>query len=181
MFPTARIILSGDVQKHAFRKHVRRLAVKHNLFGLVQNLKDYKRSVEVVCQGSKDDVVLFIKDLESLKNSEKDSNLMLVDIESITPPSWDTQHPVEYKDFEIIRSYDEAGERFDEGVEQLIKLRVETTTNFEVMDTKYGAISATMKELKTEPLEDRKQMKELAKEIIGTQKLLANYITSQKQ
>jgi len=175
---TARIVISGDVQKHAFRKYLRNLAVGSGLFGYVQNLKDYKRSVEVVCQGPKEKIDLFLHQLNSLKAQKSGLNLMLIKIEEITPPSWDTTHPVTYTDFDIIRGDDEAGERFDEGIEQLMQLRTETTNNFTQLDTKYGAISATMNDLKNALIEDREEMKTLVQEIIKTQKTIIQYIAS---
>ncbi len=158
---TVRIIIFGNVQKHAFRKHIREIATgpEFRLVGYVQNLKDYDRSVEIVCQGSEDKITLFIKKLESLKYDNDFTNSRLVRIDDVKP-SLDKEHSVTYHDFDIIRGDDEAGERFDDGIEQLTKLRSETTAKALI--------------------EDKQQMRELADKIIKTQEILTQYITSKK-
>ena len=172
-----RILLFGKVQMQAFRKHIRELAVKNELFGYVQNMKDYKRSAEVVCQGEEDKIALFIKELEELKETKKTAP-MLAKVERVE--SRDREPTIKYTDFDILRRDDEMGERFDEGVEQIIKLRTETSQNFEKMDNKYGTISGTMEMLVTALASDRKESRDLARRMIETQNKLVDYITSKK-
>ena len=180
----ARIIVTGKVQMQSFRKHIREIAVKHSLFGYVQNLKDYKRSVEIVCQGEKAKIVLFISELEALKSPEK-TKMMLALVEDIKPVY--REPTIKYTDFDIYRRDDEMGERFDEGVEQIMKLREETAGKFDQMDKKYGTISETMKALISELATGRAEITEKQTEIlrtqnklIETQNILVSHITSKK-
>jgi acylphosphatase len=57
-------IVSGRVQKVAFRFKVKKIADNYGLTGYAQNLPN--GSVVVVCQGLQDRVEAFLKEMESL-------------------------------------------------------------------------------------------------------------------
>lgn len=75
---TYKILLSGRVQGVGFRFFVEPRAKKYNIAGYVRNMFDNK--VEVVCQGEKENLELFIKEI---KKGPTFSIVRNVDIEEI--------------------------------------------------------------------------------------------------
>ena len=86
---TYRIVLSGRVQGVGYRYFAEDQALKYGIHGYVRNTYDNK--VEVVCQGSKKDLELF---LTALKKGPTFANITDLHVESI-------KNPEKYKQFEI--------------------------------------------------------------------------------
>jgi acylphosphatase len=86
---TFKILLSGRVQGVGFRFFVEPRAKKYNIAGYVRNT--FNNKVEVVCQGEKENLELFIKEI---KKGPTFSIVRNVDIEEI-------KNPQNYSVFEI--------------------------------------------------------------------------------
>lgn len=161
-----RIIIKGNVQKLAFRRLIKEIAKKHKLFGFVTNLRNYDEDVLIFCEGKKENIKAFIEDIKKLQEKREEANLLLIKIDKIIIE--DQPYSGAFTDFEIIRTYEEAGERFDEGAQQLMamrrdlsKLRKEISLNFSELDTKYHIISQILREIS----EINKSLVELLKNI----------------
>ena len=66
------IVVKGDVQRSAFRRFVKLLAKKHNLFGSVENLDNYDDDVRIICEGEEGNAQEFIKRLENQSEEDKE-------------------------------------------------------------------------------------------------------------
>jgi len=86
---TFKILLSGRVQGVSFRYFAESRAKKYNIAGYVRNT--FNNKVEVVCQGEKKNLGLFIKEI---KKGPTFSIVRNVDIEEI-------KNPQNYSVFEI--------------------------------------------------------------------------------
>lgn len=149
----AQILIRGKrVQKVMFRDYIRELAVKYGLFGEVHNVNNYPRDVMVLCEGEERNIKNFIHELKALKGEAKlekkkkavisESEKMLIQIDEVDASFH--EHKGIFNDFTIIRSAEEAGERFAEGGQQIAELRAENKINFNSLDKKYGAVSKTL-------------------------------------
>jgi len=97
------IIVSGDVQGVGYRDTVSKIARKLKLAGFVENTKPY--DVKIVCEGSREHIDSFIK---QLKIKQYPINVENINIEFIEPTG-------EFEYFEIRRGdiAEELGERLD--------------------------------------------------------------------
>lgn len=140
-----RIVIHGKVQRVSFRRLVKEYAKECNLFGNVQNVKNYNEDVLITCEGTAKNIDKFTNKLTSLKNNKAESAKFLVKIDDPIEID-DIKHLSNYTDFEIVRGTesDELGKRFDEGVEQIIALRSDFNTlhgSITTIHTKYEKFS----------------------------------------
>jgi acylphosphatase len=155
----SQIIVKGRVQKASFRSYVREIATENNLFGFVQNLRNYDRDVLIVCEGERKNIDSFMEKLRALKNDTplkkgednkvralSKSESLIIEVKEVLLKKEFEGESI-YSDFIIIRDPDEAGERFDEGAQQIMKLRQETSSQFCALDGKYHTISNSLKTL----------------------------------
>ncbi|MBI2529729.1 MAG: acylphosphatase [Candidatus Diapherotrites archaeon] len=106
------IVVRGDVQKSAFRRFVKQLAKKHNLFGSVENLDNYDEEVRIICEGEEGNVREFIKRLENPSEEDREeTSAAIANIQTnAIPPRG------RFENFKIIRGPEEIAERLDEGL-----------------------------------------------------------------
>jgi acylphosphatase len=106
----ATIIISGSVQKVAYRSRVDRYAFEANLRGLVRNLED--GTVEIICEGEKADIDDFIKRIWIVEYP--------VRVEDVRPVF--SEPTGEYKEFTLIRdqrSNGDVSDKLDKGFEYI--------------------------------------------------------------
>ena len=151
------IIVKGEVQKVAFRRFVRQLAKKHNLFGSVENLDNYDEDVRIVCEGEESNLQKFLRHLK--EPSAEESRETSAKIESVEIK--ELPFSGAFINFSIIRNPDEAAERLDDGLVLLKQIdgKLETLSgetkkgfgktdeNFKSLDNKYGSVSKTLKSM----------------------------------
>lgn|SRR3989338_4292832 len=115
------IKVKGDVQKSAFRRFVKQLAKKHNLFGSVENLDNYDEDVLIICEGEVEGLEKF---LLALRNpgvwDRKETTATIEDIPSTG----------KFDNFRIVRGPDEIAERLDDGLVIMNKGFSEMNENF---------------------------------------------------
>lgn len=123
-----RIVVHGKVQRVSFRRLVKEYAKECDLFGIVQNINNYDEDVLITCEGTSKNIEKFISKLDDLKNNEKESAKVLIQIDNIEKE--DIKHLNNFSNFEIVRGTesDELGKRFDEGVDQIVALRSDFNT-----------------------------------------------------
>lgn len=166
----AHILISGRrVQKVMFREYIRDLAVKHDLLGEVHNVHNYHRDVMVICEGEERRIRDFIRELDTLREEKRpeeeerhvlsESEKMLIRVDKVDVSFYD--HRGIFDDFTVIRSADEAGERFAGGGQQIAALRVETRSNFDMLERKYGEFSEALKNM---PKEIAKELREIMRQ-----------------
>ena len=157
----AHILIKGDkIQKVGFRDYVRDLAVKYRLVGEIHNINNYDRDVKVICEGDLENIRVFIKEIEALK--EKPTNKkkptitkakeLLISVDKVDPTFYNPERI--YKDFTVIRSSDEFEERIYDGFRQLQALRIENQNNFnlignrfDILDEEYGKFSKLLEDM----------------------------------
>ena len=106
------IVVKGDVQKSAFRRFVKQLAKRHNLFGSVENSDNYDEDVKIICEGEEDNAQRFIKRLENLSEEDKEeTSAAITNIQTNEIPLHGR-----FENFRIIRGPEEIAERQDEGL-----------------------------------------------------------------
>ena len=133
------IVVKGDVQKSAFRRFVKQLAKRHNLFGSVENSDNYDEDVKIICEGEEDNAQRFIKRLENLSEEDKEeTSAAITNIQTNEIPLHGR-----FENFRIIRGPEEIAERQDEGLVIMNKGFKEQKAGFDKMDGNF-------KELKEE-------------------------------
>jgi acylphosphatase len=158
-----RIIVDGTVRGTGYRALVKHCASRRGIKGLVRNLEDGK--VEIFCDGSKDKIKQFMKDIEVKGDPSDPLSLNVEQVDSY----WEGDKKFRdawksYSGFEIDYGTDELSRFQRENLESLewAKLRFtrlengiysfrdSTNNNFEVMAKKYGNISKEVKITKKE-------------------------------
>lgn len=160
-----RIVIEGMVQGAGYRLLVKHHANRRGIKGIVRNLHDGK--VEIFCDGSKDKILQFIKDIE-VKGYPRDP--LSLNVERVNSYWKGNKNFIDawksFSGFEIDYGSDELSQFEKENLESLewTKLRFtrlengiysfrdNTNNNFELMAEKYGSISkevtTTKRELK---------------------------------
>ncbi len=106
------VIVKGDVQKSAFRRFVKQLAKRHNLFGSVENLDNYDEDVRIICEGEEENLQAFLGRLKNQTAEDKEeTTAMISNIEIKEIPSGG-----KFDNFRIRRGPEEVAERLDEGL-----------------------------------------------------------------
>ena len=121
-----KIIVKGKVQRVAFRKVVKGFAKENNIYGIVQNLNNYEEDVQIICEGTKENINEFLDKLKELKKDKEESSKFLIKIDNVEIE--DIKHLSNFTDFNIVRESGELGVRFDEGVDQIVALRRDFNT-----------------------------------------------------
>ncbi|MBS3057447.1 MAG: acylphosphatase [Candidatus Diapherotrites archaeon] len=120
------IKVKGDVQKSAFRRFVKQLAKKHNLFGSVENLDNYDEDVLIICEGEVEGLEKFLHALGNPSvGDRKETTATIEDIETEEIPSTG-----KFDNFRIVRGPDEIAERLDDGLVIMNKGFSEMNENF---------------------------------------------------
>src|SRR3989338_8795259 len=104
--------VKGDVQRSAFRRFVRQLAKKHNLFGSVENLDDYDEDVMIICEGEAESLQAFLSRLKNQTPEDREettATITAVEVEELAFSG-------KFDNFRIIRGPEEIAERLDEGL-----------------------------------------------------------------
>lgn len=187
MIIRARLIVKGRAQKAGYRDFVDEIAYNLNLKGYAKNLSD--RTVEIVCEGRKEDIVKFA---DKIKIKEYPIRVDEVDVTY-------SEATGEFKDFDIIREEDiteatyermdtaarymrelgkDLGEKIEttgdkiekvgtkvEGVGEKVEvMRKDTNRNFDAMARRYDLISKgltqAIKMMKDEFTKSRKETRD---------------------
>ena len=125
--------VKGDVQRSAFRRFVRQLAKKHNLFGSVENLDDYDEDVMIICEGEAESLQAFLSRLKNQTPEDREettATITAIEVEEL-PFSG------KFDNFKIIRGPEEIAERLDEGLVIMSKGFKEQKAGFEKMDENF--------------------------------------------
>ena len=171
----ATIIITGDVQEAGYRVIVRDTARKLGLVGFAKNMPD--GTVNVVCEGEKKVVEGFVQTIkiktetitvENIKtdysdaNGEFDGKGFIVKVTDLGDEMFQG-YATSLKYFKIgwnkqdettaaIKGLDKKQDKMIEKQDEMIGKQDKTIevigTRFDTMDTKYGDISETMKEMK---------------------------------
>ena len=177
----ARIIVSGNVQGIGYRALVRYSAGVSGVSGLVRNLYDSKRRVEIFCEGPKDDIVKFLRDTDVKAKTENITTMNVKKMDTYWEGDKDFKEAWKtYSGFEIDYGVDKPTPYERENLESLEmakfyfadlknsvnSMRIDANDNFGTMAGKYGKISKELKSTK----------KEISRELISTKKDLKKSI-----
>jgi len=158
-----RIIVDGTVRGTGYRALVKHCASRRGIKGLVRNLED--GNVEIFCDGSKENIEQFMKDIE-IKGDPSDP--LSLNVERVNS-YWEGDKNFRdarksYLGFEIdygaddllqferenLESLEWAKLRFTRLENGIYSFRDSTNNNFELMAEKYGNISKEVKATKNE-------------------------------
>lgn len=134
------IKVKGDVQRSAFRRFVKQLAKKHNLFGSVENLDNYDDDVMVICEGEKKNLQNFLHRLKNLTPQNKEETTATITAIEIA----ELPFTGEFDNFKIIRGPEEIAERLDEGLVIMNRGFKEQKAGFDKMDGNFKVLNGKL-------------------------------------
>lgn len=124
------VIVKGDVQRSAFRRFVKQLAKKHNLFGSVENLDNYDEDVRIVCEGESESTQAFLSGLKNQTAEDKEETTAAITAIELKEIPFSGK----FDNFRIIRGPEEIAERLDEGLVIMNKGFRDQNAGFDKMD-----------------------------------------------
>jgi len=172
----ARVIVKGNVQGVGYRALITQTARNLRIEGLVRNLKD--GTVEIFCEGSKDNIEKFLKKIRVKGDSENVMSLNVTKIKCYYEgekgyvkrekehEGFEIDHGVKLKPFEKL-AMDEStyGKYYLSDSRGILKdFRSETKDSFNAMAKKYSRISSQLNGMKDVHKEIRLLRKDLHKE-----------------
>jgi len=158
MMVRARLLVSGTVQRVAYRLRVDRCAFDAELAGFVRNLED--GTVEIVCEGEQDRIERFSQDIKIV---EYPTRVREIRIEYSEPTG-------EFREFTIVRDdrYDgDLAEKLDTGLLYIAAMHRDLAGKQEQTVQKQDDTQATIKEMHADLSEKQDETTGAVKEMDG--------------